>query len=844
MKRFLLFSVTILLCINTFAQKKGSQSDKSIQEYKEQINVMVKYLEDTFTFIGDPENTTQEKDIIFRESYLKIFKDEDVQIEDDLDQNRRTSINKDIQAYLKDIDFFFKDIRFSFKVEKIEAKTNDNDGTYFLVTTMRTMNGHNISGDTVNDRCKRFMEINLDPFKKELKIASIYTTKPNVTEELRNWWNRMPLAWKQYFGENNFIFDTIEMKNLQHIYIDSIVINTYVDDSVVEKTIAADMPTVYSTLTALSKTTDIDISYNSDIHSLDPLLEMSDILTLDCSNTDINDISPIRNLSKIRNVNISNTMIDDISSLKYNSDMTAFRADNTSLTNIETVACFSQLNTLSVSGNAINDITPINNCGQLTYLDISGTQVESLDSVMISLSLHYLNISNTEISDLSPVRHLEELQGLNIDNTRVTDLSPLSNMHKLNEIQCSNTDIADIMPLKDLPNLVRIYCDNTNVDSEKAGAFYRANGNVMVIFETATLKTWWEELPVYWKKAFMKQTNIGIDPSPEELHSLIQIKSLEVDPAIQDATPISRLTNLESLNVANSKIIDIEPFKGLLNLKKFDMQNTKIKDLKPLENLSNLQEVNIENTLVSDLSPLSNSNNLLIVKAENSKVNDSTVFDLKVAQPQVTVIYQTKKLELWWKTLNENWREIFKNYVNVDSNPKPEQLQQVADITEINVDSGKHTIFSLEALSKLHFIKKLIINDNQLTDLSPLAGKRFLEELSISGNAVDNILPLADVTTLKSLALENTLVTDINILENMHELKILNIAGTNVKNIKILVNCEKLEELNIANTPIKSLSSIQNINTLKHVKAFNTKVKKKDVDALRSTHRDINIVYY
>ena len=844
MKRFFLFSAAILLCINVSAQKKGSMSDKNIQEYKEQINVMVKYLEDTFTFIGDPENTTQEKDIIFRESYLKIFKDEDVQIEDDLDQNRRTSINKDIQAYLKDIDFFFKDIKFSFKIEKIETKTNDSNNTYFLVTTMRTMNGHSISGAAVNDRRKRFMEINLDPFKKELKIASIYTTKPNVTEELRNWWNKMPLAWKQYFGENSFIFDTIELKNLSHIFMDSIVISTSDGYNTIEKTIAADMPTVYSALSALSKTTDIDISYNTEIHSLDPLLEMSDVLVLDCSNTDISDISPIRNLSKIKNVNISNTMIDDISSLKYNSDMTMFRADNTKLSNIETVSCFNQLNTLSLSGNAINDMTPINNCGQLAYLDISGTQVTSLDSVMISSGLHYLNISNTEISDLNPISHLEELQGLNIDHTRITDLSPLTNMQQLSEIQCSNTDVADIMPLKDIPHLVRIYCDNTNVDAEKAGAFYKANSNVMVIFETATLKTWWEELPIYWKKAFMKQTNIGIDPSPEELHSLIQIKSLEVDPAIQDATPVSRLTNLENLSIANSKIIDIESFKGLLNLKKLDLQNTKIKDLKPLENLGNLQEVNIENTPVSDLSPLSNSNNIMIVKAENSKINDTTVYNLKVAQPQVTVIYQTKKLELWWKTLNNNWREIFKQYVSVDSNPKPEQLQQVADITEINVDSDKYSISSLEALSKLHFIRKLIINDNQLTDLSPIAGKRLLEELSVSGNAIDNILPLADVTTLKSLALENTLVNDINILENMHELEVLNIAGTSVKNIKILVNCSKLEELNIANTPIKSLAPVQNIQTLKHVKAFNTKVKKKDIETLRSTHRDINIVYY
>lgn len=844
MKKILLFSVAMFLCFNIFAQKKGSQSDKSMEEYKGQINVMVKYLEDTFSFIGDPENTTQEKDIIFRESYLKIFQNEDVQIEDDLDQNRRTSINKDIQAYLKDIDFFFKDIKFSFKIEKIEAKTNDNNNTYFLVTTMRTMNGHNISGDTVSDRRKRFMEINLDPFKKQLKVASMYTTKPNVTEELRNWWNKMPLAWKQYFGENNFIFDTIEIKNLSHIYLDSIVISNFDGENTSEKSIAADMSVVYSALSALSKTTDIDISYNTGIHSLDPLLEMSDILVLDCSNTDIYDISPIRNLSKIRNLNISNTLIDDISSLKYNSDMMVFKADNTKLTDIETVSNFNQLTVLSLAGNAISNITPINSCGQLTHLDISGTQVKSLDSVMISSNLHYLNISNTEISDLTPIQHLEELQGLNLDYSRVTDLSPLANMNKLNEVQCSNTNVSDIMPLKDIPNLVRIYCDNTNINSKKAGEFYKANDKVMVIYETATLKTWWDELPIYWKKAFMKQTNIGVEPTKEELHSLIQIKSLEVDPAIQDATPISRLTNLESLNIANSKIIDIESFKGLLNLKNLQMQNTKVKDLKALENLGNLQELNIENTPITDLAPLQNSNNILMVKAEGSKVNDSTVYNLKVAQPQVTVVYQTRKLELWWKTLNQNWRDIFKEYVSVDSNPKPEQLQQVADITEINVDSNKNTVTSLEPLAKLHFIKRLIVNDNQLTDLSPLAGKRHLEELSVSGNAIDNILALADVTTLKSLALENTLVTDISVLGNMLDLEILNIAGTSVKNIKALVNCTKLEELNIANSPIKSLAPVMNTKTLKHVKAFNTKVKKKDVDTLRSTHRDINIVYY
>lgn len=83
---------------------------------------MMKYLEETLSFIGNPGNTPQEKDIIFKDSYAKIFVDNKVQIEDDLDENRMMPIYKDVQAYLKDIDFFFDSIAFSFDIKDIETK--------------------------------------------------------------------------------------------------------------------------------------------------------------------------------------------------------------------------------------------------------------------------------------------------------------------------------------------------------------------------------------------------------------------------------------------------------------------------------------------------------------------------------------------------------------------------------------------------------------------------------------------------------------------------------------------------------------------------------------------------
>ncbi|MDY6436789.1 MAG: hypothetical protein SPK72_04395, partial [Bacteroidales bacterium] len=83
MKRFLIVAILLLSCHGIFAQK-SNLSKADIEEYSKQIRTMVKYLEETFSFIGNPENTAQEKDIIFRESYAKIFQDDEVQIEDDL----------------------------------------------------------------------------------------------------------------------------------------------------------------------------------------------------------------------------------------------------------------------------------------------------------------------------------------------------------------------------------------------------------------------------------------------------------------------------------------------------------------------------------------------------------------------------------------------------------------------------------------------------------------------------------------------------------------------------------------------------------------------------------------
>lgn len=874
-------SISLILFFLTLSITAQNLSDKDIKEYETQIYQMVNYLQETVNFIGDPDNYAQEKDIIFKESYSKIFRDDNVQVEDDLDENRGTTINKDVQAYLKDIDFFFDNVEFTFDIQNVIPQINELGETFFKVEMIRTIAGNTITGDSINNSRSRFLEINLDTYKKELKIVSFYTTKPNAREELFNWWNSMSDAWKKHLAKDYYISEDVEFSSIDKILTDGYTIFVkkeialqdsfmivgndtmsmdridelyghspdsivYIDEVVsrwVEDTVITSLSPVYETLQQIAKTTEINVAGDTNIENLNPLSELSELRFLDCSDTKVSDINPIRNLNKIKELNISETDISDISNLKYANVVQVFKADNTPISDISVVSFFKDLNNLSLANTNVKDINPIAVCTNLTTLNLSGTQITDLTPLTNLLNLYDLDISNTPVSNISPLHALVNLHFLNIEGTQVTDLSPINNLDGLNEINFSNTQISDLMPLDKMSRLSKIYCDNSLVDKKMTDAFMSSNPNVLVIYETKALESWWNALPSFWKDLLTDQAMTSKRPTKEELHSIINIRNLKINHFIQDAEPISRLTNIEFLDMSDSKIDDLSPLYGLHNLKSLNVKNTVVSDLSALSNLKNLKELNIENTDVKSLKPLYELSNLSIIHADGSKVNRDEVIGLKKQQRQLTVVYQTDELRMWWGNLDLSWREIFNSHLLCDSNPTAEQLQSIIDIEEVNVDPT-NVVYSLEPLRQMAFLKKLIINNNQIQDLTPLSDKEYLEVLSVSGNPVDNIIPLANSHSLKNLNIENTPVSDLTPIASLKNIKVLNIGGTSVRNLKPLADYQSLEDLSIVNTYIKSVVPLENLTSLKHLKAYKTKIKNKHILLLKQKFPDLNVIYY
>jgi Leucine-rich repeat (LRR) protein len=820
-----------ILSILLFGMAFGSQAQKlskdEVAKYENEINSMITYLEETMNFLGDSTTSALEKEIVFTESWSKIFIDDKVQIEDDLDVNRNTPINKDVQAYLKDIDFFFKWANFKLDLQSIANSTRDDGSIFFKATLTRHLTAKTITDEAIDNMKNRFVEINLDRQNNSLKIASIYTTKINEKEALRNWWNGLSQNWKTRLGSDVILDDSTTLAELNTSSL-------------------SDFSEFDAKLKLVTQKQRVDISGIREIISLEPLSELSDLNWLDISGTSIEDLSPVRNLNKLKVLRANSSLIEDLAALKYNITLEELEVANTTIEDLSVLASLRNLLKLNLNNTQVNRISNLKSCSNLISLNLGSTRIANVGVLQDLTQLKSLDISNTSVRDLGPISNLKDLQSLNISGSAVSNLQVLSEMENLRELYCSNTSISDLTPLKGNRRLSKIYCDHSGIHDAEASAFTQTNPFALVIFDTEALKTWWRELPIYWKAVFSKQIQVDSDPTTEQLHQIINMQELDLsgNTFMQNLMPVSRLTNLRSLNISNTEIGYLEPIQGLANLESLNISHTYISDLKPLHDMSNLKYLNIMNTPVKDLSALVNDGNIEVIEADSTTIGKSQVVALKESQRQVTVVYQTEALQAWWNGLDPIWQAIFRNAIGSQSEtPNALELQQIVDLRELEI-TPELPIISIEPLTDLMWLERLTINNQGVSDLKPLANKEFLLELNAQNNPIGSLSPIESSTLLELLNIENTQIKDLGPLSKMNNLVTLNASGTVIKSLKPLSNLQKLENLFVNNTNVRSISPVENMPSLKQLKIYNTKVKKRAVDQLQEKRLDLNIIYY
>ena len=865
---------TVLLSFGSLAAQESAVnlSPNEVKAYQTQCRQMMEYLQGTLNFLGDPSNPPAEKQIIINNSYLKIFQNDKVQIEGDLDAHRVVPIHKDVQAYLKDVVFFFKNVTFTFHVSRIVPMMAQNGRIYFKVTFNRNLKGITVDGDTVDNNQVRYVEINLDPEKNSLKIASIYTNKPNDDTEIQYWWNHLSPAWKNYFGKSIRVYDSLPLNKIVFFDNNSLVVeiqkvipaDSLQTDSTPSDALADSMLRITDSIAITSDTLslentslllqlirhlrnsrEIDISNNLDIENLAPVSEMDNLRTLNCAHTLIEDLTPLRSLSRLQILDITGCPVNTLEPLRYVSALREIDAAFTSVKKAKVLENLKNLEMLNLAHTRIDSLPNLRNLKNLRTLEMDATSLQNIDSLASLTRLTSLNIAKCPVKDFTPLAKLIALQSLNLDSTRITDLHPLRSLNALTILQINGTRVSDLLPIAQLPALKYIYCDNSGINNKAATAFNKINPKCQVIYNSQELEKWWKALPEAWKNIFIIHASLHQPVTKEQLHKLLLLKKLNLkdNTEIRSLKPLTMLIQLKELNVSRTAVSDLSPLASMRTLRRLDVSHTKVKSLEPLQKLKNLKVVNIENTTVSDLIPLSGNTNLNLILADSTRVKQKNVFTLKKYLPQCLVLYQSPQLKLWWNSLEKTWQEAFSQLLELDNPPTAEQLQRLVSLKKISI-SNHLDIENVEPLTVFARLETLKLDNTGVTDITPVAELKRLKELSVTNSPLWDISPLAGMKHLVILNLENTSVEDLYPLQGLHYLQKLNISGTNVRNLKPLAGLGNLRELVINNTRVNSLKYVMPLSRLTLLRCDHTMLREKKVESFKASHPKTKVIFY
>ena len=112
---------------------------------------------------------------------------------------------------------------------------------------------------------------------------------------------------------------------------------------------------------------------------------------------------------------------------------------------------------------------------------------------------------------------------------------------------------------------------------------------------------------------------------------------------------------------------------------------------------------------------------------------------------------------------------------------------------------------------------RLYLGNNNIKDISPLAGLTNLTELNFSGNDLTDISPLAGLTKLTRLELLRNDLTDISPLSGLTNLDYLDLRNNNLTDISPLAGLTNLGSLYISDNAIRDISPLSGLANLGYV---------------------------
>ena len=268
----------------------------------------------------------------------------------------------------------------------------------------------------------------------------------------------------------------------------------------------------------------------------------------------------------------------------------------------------------------------------------------------------------------------------------------------------------------------------------------------------------------------------GIECLTQLTHLKISNRNQSLKTGSDDLSPLSKLKNLESLDIQSHGSHDLSFLNGLVDLQSLHIVIPRLEGVEVLSNLHNLRVLHIDSKDLKSIPSLTGLQNL-----ESLILTNTTMDDLSFLQ-DITNLH----------TLDLSSNEI------EDLSP----LGNLKNLANLTLDSNK--IANVSPLGVLNNLVNLSLNNNEIVDIVPLSNLSNLVNLSLNNNEIVDIAPLSKLNNLVDLSLNTNLITDVSPL------------GTLVDSQKLT---RWLGTLDVGNNPITNLQTILQTTSISNLNA-------------------------
>ena len=283
-----------------------------------------------------------------------------------------------------------------------------------------------------------------------------------------------------------------------------------------------------------------------------------------------------------------------------------------------TVEDMTTLTTLRASNRYIKDLTGIQYAINLEELWISGNPVSNISPLSGLKNLIGLAAWDMAIEDFSPLAELTNLQWLELFNTPILDISPLARLTSLKKLSLYETGTENLAPLAGLTSLIRLQIVNNKMLSDVSPLAGLINLEWLDLHRCDSLS------------------------DVSSLAGLTKLEYLNLNHTRRvydySLSPLSGLTGLRRLRLAENRISDVASLAGVINLERLDLPRNEIVDISPLSGLTGLRELYLHANRISDVSPLAGLINLKWLDLRVNQIADISSLDGLAARTYISWI--------------------------------------------------------------------------------------------------------------------------------------------------------------------------------------------------------------